>query len=81
VAVGLADRLGSQLGEYPSPSVDAQRERVTVALDDIVRLLGEADGFLIGQFKVHFRDMGSGLPSVNPLSRHAGANPPAARPG
>jgi hypothetical protein len=37
----------------------AVRKRVSVALDDIVKLLGESDGFFVCQVKVHDPDMGS----------------------
>jgi hypothetical protein len=40
---GLADRLRSELSEDRSQR--AGRERVTVALEDIVKLLGEGGGF------------------------------------
>jgi hypothetical protein len=37
---GLADRLGSEFGANRPQRVDARRERVSVALDDVVKLLG-----------------------------------------
>jgi hypothetical protein len=39
---------------------------VLVALDDVGKFTDEGNGFLIGQFKVHFRDMGPELPGLNP---------------
>jgi hypothetical protein len=37
---GLASRLRSELGEYAPQLADARPERVTVILDDVVKLLG-----------------------------------------
>jgi hypothetical protein len=37
---GLAHRLRPELGEYAPQRADARRERVTVVLDDVVKLLG-----------------------------------------
>jgi hypothetical protein len=45
---GLADRLGSKLGEYAPQSADAWRERIAVPLDDGVKLLGESGGCVVG---------------------------------
>jgi hypothetical protein len=45
---GLADRLGSEFGEYAPQGADAWRERITVVLDDVVELLGESGGFFVG---------------------------------
>jgi hypothetical protein len=50
----------SQLGEDRPRGADAGRERVGVALNDVVKLLGESGGFFVGQVKVrHGLDMGS----------------------
>jgi len=45
---GLANRLGSELGEDRLQGADAIQERVAVVLDDTVQLLGESGGFFVG---------------------------------
>ena len=49
-----------QLVEDALQGADARRERVAIALDDIVKLLGKSGGFGVCQVKVHGPDMGSG---------------------
>jgi hypothetical protein len=67
---GLAGGLGSELGEDCPQGSDARRERVGVIIDDIVKLLGESGGFVVGQVKVHGPDMGSRLAAIDaPKSR------------
>jgi hypothetical protein len=50
---GLPYRLRPELGEDRPRRADAARERVAVALNEIVKLLGESGGFFIGKVKVH----------------------------
>ena len=59
---GLADRLRPKLGEYGPQRAYARRERVTVALDNVVKLLGKSGGFFVREVKVHDPDMGSRVP-------------------
>jgi len=44
---GLANRLRPELGEDAPQRADTRRERVTIILDDIVKLLGESGGFFV----------------------------------
>jgi hypothetical protein len=44
---GRAKRLRAELGEDRPQRADARRERVKVALDDSVKLLGESGGFFV----------------------------------
>jgi hypothetical protein len=49
--------VGPELGEDGPQRAYARREGVAVALNDVVRLLGESDGFVVCQVKVHDPDM------------------------
>jgi hypothetical protein len=47
-SVHLADRFGSEFAKYAAQGADAGRQRITVALDDVVKLLGKRGGFVVG---------------------------------
>jgi hypothetical protein len=51
-----------ELGGDRSQGADTRGERVTIALDDLVKLSDERGLFRVGQVKVHGLDLGSGLP-------------------
>jgi hypothetical protein len=55
VAVGLADRFRSQLGEDRLQSADAFGERISIITGDVVEFLGENRGLIVRQVKVHDR--------------------------
>ena len=68
---GLAYRFRSELGEARPQRADARRERVTVILDDVVKLLGERVGFFVGQLKVlHGPDTGPQSQRCYIVERH-----------
>jgi hypothetical protein len=73
---GLADGLGAELRADCLQGADARRELVLVALDDVGKLPDQGNNFVVGQFKVHGRDMGPRLPGVNPSVAPVSSNNP-----
>ena len=59
--LGLPGRLRPELGADRLQGENARRERVPVALDDVVEFAEQGRGFIVGEVKIHSRPSGQNL--------------------